>query len=1289
MAENYVSNKIDVGKKIKDSLDTFKMYDPSKYVWKEITLDEVDLTNPTLIPSLVDPGNYVVCKYKNGPSEIPEGITPLLMTLNNGEICVTALGNSYIYNIEDDIWNNINDINTNEDVTKYIISDTEPIITNNVLWIDTSHLSDETNKYADLKYYDDTNTVWKSIYSIDKEKYLLKSKLDPDNLQLDIYQFIIDSLTEIYGDYDKFVAHTTDEKIHYTPNDLYIIENVLTHESAKYDLWYNKSLIFKNISKNLYNYTIKIDSASYEIGINSIDNYWYAYRWKNYYYGSSGMSYLLHDKIFMNTLYKDTNPNIIYLNSFNSKVKVNDLKISTAYMPSYLFKNYYAIEANTVEDEFRNLPGTEENRYNNGCGFWFDETDQETGLINRKWYRIIDSTKLGTDDWESGISEFTPADTRLYWKDIQNKPNSLKTLGITDEIPTKTTIDNDVYQLKENSTELVLNSEDIQNETYNINVTDSNWVENTIDNDHQWYKISYANKIWFALPDDASNEYAISSDGINWSIYTIPSSVITYDVVWFIDKYIMFPYYSTTFYYSADGITWTAGTLATETHFCSICVGEKYIFAFERLGDNFFSSTDGVNWEYSRFASDIRCARACYGNNTYVIVLSPLDSTTNEYKYSLNGTTWLTGTFPVSSQWEDVCYNSELHKFIAISNDKCVYSSNGTSWKECNLTTDNQFTLVTSGKLDTPLFIILEAIPYTNNTVAYLTSTNGISWSRTSLAMQYYIDSLSYGDGKFIGVDPNLNCYITLSSYNNSEINITGIGIQEITDSDNTNIFIKTSDGKIYQTTTSNKTTYDIINTTVRSSESIGNGLSEVYLKKYAKVISSEDTNEEYNMVVYDNANNIWYASGIRNRLSYDRTLYAPICYSYDGEVWSKNMDPLIKGHTGGVYKDKYTNSILFSDSTGVYCINTPLECEKIVDSIDSNMIYYPQYNDFGEISGIVIKSENNVEKAYVYTTYTGQGNDPTCAPIHDAAGQDIQGKMISVIGSRTTDFAAWLCIEYILLCLDSNDDTRSTLHQIDIPEEIAAWPGEDIYWNGSGDLFWTASRSIDFSNYINTQMIELAEYLDSAYYRDINGNDLTDTPDAEGAVLYCITDYASPHCTYAPNIIKTINQDDTLIEVKGGYIIPVMNTDGVVIYTPDVCSVNGIKYEYEFEYPENQLITPLDIYYAPADDVSIPNLLYFTPDFLYILIDFQDNSGEQHYDLVRINEIQFNYNLTPENSNWVIYGEAMYSFKLPKIGKPLPLTVSYNLDDDTFIFTGMNRTEIMYKFYEYDDNTK
>jgi len=124
-------------------------------------------------------------------------------------------------------------------------------------------------------------------------------------------------------------------------------------------------------------------------------------------------------------------------------------------------------------------------------------------------------------------------------------------------------------------------------------------------------------------------------------------------------------------------------------------------------------------------------------------------TTTTAFKYSNNGTTWSTGSFPTAGAWNVLA--SGANKFIAIKSGStsAMSSDDGIAWNNRTIgTVSRSWNAAVYG---TDRFV---AVSSTANTAAY--STNGTTWTEASMSagdstFNAWID-VCYGKNKFVAV---------------------------------------------------------------------------------------------------------------------------------------------------------------------------------------------------------------------------------------------------------------------------------------------------------------------------------------------------------------------------------------------------------------------------------------------------------------------------------------------------------------------------------------------------------
>ena len=229
MADNYISTNMESGVKVKEALERIESYEPGLFVWTEVSDSvTVNLKSPTTYSGIKDPGDYVIYKFSNGPAKIPSTLAPVLLSLRNGEICVTA--NNMVFMLNGDNWVDMSE-STDTDTTIFVKSDIAPVRTKNCYWFDTSKYA--TEGYITLKYYDTDTSTWTSVFN--EERYLKKSELDPDNKNTDVYDYITAKVAGVVGEYGEFMKHVANQLtyIHVSADDRKAYGKIITKDQLQ------------------------------------------------------------------------------------------------------------------------------------------------------------------------------------------------------------------------------------------------------------------------------------------------------------------------------------------------------------------------------------------------------------------------------------------------------------------------------------------------------------------------------------------------------------------------------------------------------------------------------------------------------------------------------------------------------------------------------------------------------------------------------------------------------------------------------------------------------------------------------------------------------------------------------------------------------------------------------------------------------------------------------------------------------------------------------------------------
>ena len=248
------------------------------------------------------------------------------------------------------------------------------------------------------------------------------------------------------------------------------------------------------------------------------------------------------------------------------------------------------------------------------------------------------------------------------------------------------------------------------------------------------------------------NEYKFISYENNTELiwnYSISPSTYLNDICYGDDKFVATRGTDTTaadkfVYYSYDGIHWILNYLTDE--FIKpgiICYGYKrYVGLYHATSSSIKSgySDDGINWTAVTLPKNTTWRSVCYGNGIYVAVAA----SSGYVMYSTNGKDWTLGSMPNTKSWSSVCYGNGMFVAIATSSAYAAYSTDGKTWTQTSMPRSSTWCKVCYGD---NMFVAI-----TNTTYAAY-STDGKTWTQTSMpSASYGWGSLCYGKGMYIAI---------------------------------------------------------------------------------------------------------------------------------------------------------------------------------------------------------------------------------------------------------------------------------------------------------------------------------------------------------------------------------------------------------------------------------------------------------------------------------------------------------------------------------------------------------
>ena len=750
MADNYISTNMESGIKVKEALERIESYEPGLFVWTEVSDSvTVNLKSPTTYSGIKDPGDYVIYKFSNGPAKIPSTLAPVLLSLRNGEICVTA--NNMVFMLNGDNWVDMSE-STDTDTTIFVKSDIAPVRTKNCYWFDTSKYA--TEGYITLKYYDTDTSTWTSVFN--EERYLKKSELDPDNKNTDVYDYITTKVAGVVGEYGEFMKHVANQLtyIHVSADDRKAYGKIITKDQLQtlLEKTYTpavKTVIDQTVSDGLGTTALENSLTTLKDNITShLEGHVTAEditRWKN--------------KAEKNHTHDYTQG--------NTKLDASQIvsgTFSENQLPDEIKERYYKITAASPAAEFSSSSITaamRKGKYHNGNGFYFETTDSETGKVTRQWYRIIDSSKVGTSNWAQGVVDFTATEVNLDWNQISGKPSSLEEFGITTDLYTKTEINEKFSSYDSNITELNKNLESVNEEvSYEFDAKGKTSSFSKIKDEKIDSNIWVASEdILITITDIGVLKYSI--DGLIWNS-TEMSDHNWCDACYANDKFITISYdgldqstsqnplcYTA---YSSDGINWITNTNTLNISHPHLSFANNQLFITSYNDSTvFYYSTDGINWTQGTMPSANKWIRIGYINNKFIAIGG--DSQT---AYSTDGINWTNGVLfddrgRSSDVYKSCCITDSIILVGSDSGGMTVYSTDGINWKSMGNGHINNIRYANKKYFIFPDLKVSNTAP---DIIMY--STDGINWNYKTLDSITTLYNIIYFKNKYylLGITP-------------------------------------------------------------------------------------------------------------------------------------------------------------------------------------------------------------------------------------------------------------------------------------------------------------------------------------------------------------------------------------------------------------------------------------------------------------------------------------------------------------------------------------------------------
>jgi hypothetical protein len=354
----------------------------------------------------------------------------------------------------------------------------------------------------------------------------------------------------------------------------------------------------------------------------------------------------------------------------------------------------------------------------------------------------LDSTvSLAVEDLVDNLAQtdinHANLNSTVFWNNV-NTNNALATkAGVIPAIGTISGLQvSTINRTATKTAGLAMGSDASQNSSNIYSIDGREWSANnsTPSTSAPWVAGAYGNGRFVLIAGQrfSSATTAYSTNGITWTIASMPSSQRWSSIAYGVDKFVAIAgasynngLNSTVSAYSTDGITWTASTMPSSQRWSSIAYGVDKFVAI--AGDHTSNtnaaaySTDGITWTASTMPASVPWSSVTYGVDKFVAI-SGNQSSRNTAAYSTDGITWTASTMPSSSTWSSVTYG--VDKFVAIAgfrnfSNAAAYSTDGITWTASTMP---------SSRLRTSVAFVNDAFIAVGLDAFAAYSTNGITW---------------------------------------------------------------------------------------------------------------------------------------------------------------------------------------------------------------------------------------------------------------------------------------------------------------------------------------------------------------------------------------------------------------------------------------------------------------------------------------------------------------------------------------------------------------------------------
>ena len=240
------------------------------------------------------------------------------------------------------------------------------------------------------------------------------------------------------------------------------------------------------------------------------------------------------------------------------------------------------------------------------------------------------------------------------------------------------------------------------------------WTLRTMPSALGWNSATYGNGVFVAVSNNTTTAASSADGGITWTLRTMPASVAWQSVTYGNGVFAVVGQATTTAASSTDGITWTLRTMPSATNWYSVTYGNGVFAAIAINTTTAASSTDGITWTLRTMPASTSWVSTTYGNG----VFAAISQTTTTAASSTDGITWTLRTLPSALNWYSVTYGNGVFAAIALTTTTAASSTDGITWTLRTLPSAVAWRSVGSGHMQDTEII------YKNASIA----ANGTTW---------------------------------------------------------------------------------------------------------------------------------------------------------------------------------------------------------------------------------------------------------------------------------------------------------------------------------------------------------------------------------------------------------------------------------------------------------------------------------------------------------------------------------------------------------------------------------